>query len=158
MVNSSGDAGLMLTLLSRLGDSERIGAAQAERSHLESSIRHFRCDLDFTTLRRGSPHSLVCTKNQASYERRALQRKDDLEALARQLVVRRMTTLPSRIRVIGCMRLVLDDVDESYQEVSAVRVPSGTGNNIPWFAVGCQELQRADFPRGARAQMVEHCM
>jgi hypothetical protein len=57
-------------------------AAQAERSHLESSIRHYRCDLDFTTLRRGSPHSLVCTKNQASYERRALQRKDDLEVLA----------------------------------------------------------------------------
>jgi hypothetical protein len=57
-------------------------AVQAERSHLESSIRHYRCDLDFTTLRRGSPHSLVCTKNQASYERRALQRKDDLEVVA----------------------------------------------------------------------------
>jgi hypothetical protein len=57
-------------------------AAQAERSHLESSIRHHRCDLDFTTLRRDSPHSLVCTKNQASYERRGLQRKEDLEVLA----------------------------------------------------------------------------
>jgi hypothetical protein len=57
-------------------------AIQAERSHLESSIRHYRCDLDFTTLRRGSPHSLVCIKSQASYERRALQRKDDLEVLA----------------------------------------------------------------------------
>ena len=57
-------------------------AVQAERSHLESSIRHYRCDLDFTTLRRGSPRSLVCTKNQASYERSALQRKDDLEVVA----------------------------------------------------------------------------
>ncbi len=33
-------------------------AAQPQRSHLEHSIRDSRCDLDFTTLRRGSPHSL----------------------------------------------------------------------------------------------------
>lgn len=57
-------------------------AAQAERRHLEHSIRDSRCDLDFTTLRRGSPHSLVCTKNQSSYERRVLERKSDLEVLA----------------------------------------------------------------------------
>ena len=57
-------------------------AAQAERRHLEHSIRDSRCDLDFTTLRRGSPHSLVCTKNQSSHERRVLQRKGDLEVLA----------------------------------------------------------------------------
>ena len=58
-------------------------AAQPHRSHLEHSIRDSRCDLDFTTLRRGSPHSLVCTKNQASYEKRAVQRKNDFEVLTR---------------------------------------------------------------------------
>jgi hypothetical protein len=30
------------------------------------------------TERRGSPHTLVCTKNQASYERHVAQRKQDL--------------------------------------------------------------------------------
>jgi len=42
-----------------------------------------RCDLDLTTDERGRPYTLVCTKNQASYDRRAKQRKQDLEDLAR---------------------------------------------------------------------------
>jgi predicted 2-oxoglutarate/Fe(II)-dependent dioxygenase YbiX len=58
-------------------------AVQTDRSHLENTIAHSNCDLDLETLRRGSPHSLVCTKNQASYERRAQQRKKDLADLAR---------------------------------------------------------------------------
>ena len=60
-----------------------LKAPQADRSHVEDTIRNSGCDLDFTTLRRSSPHSLVCTKNQASYERRAVQRKKDLEDLAK---------------------------------------------------------------------------
>jgi hypothetical protein len=56
--------------------------AEPNRRHLEATIRQARCDLDVTTERRGSPHSLVCTKNQASYERRKKQRKSDLENLA----------------------------------------------------------------------------
>jgi len=35
------------------------------------------------TDRRGRPYSLVCTKNQASYDRRAHQRQQDLAHLAR---------------------------------------------------------------------------
>ena len=31
-----------------------------------------------TTERRGSPHRLICTKNQASYDRRQVQRTNDL--------------------------------------------------------------------------------
>ncbi|MDQ0393162.1 2OG-Fe(II) oxygenase [Labrys monachus] len=57
-------------------------AVQADRSHVESTIREGRYDVDVTTLRQGSPHTLVCTKNQASYERRVLQRKKDLVDLA----------------------------------------------------------------------------
>jgi hypothetical protein len=34
------------------------------------------------TDRHGRPFSLICTKNQASYERRVKQRKSDLESLA----------------------------------------------------------------------------
>jgi hypothetical protein len=54
-------------------------AAEAKRHHLEQIIRQDRCDLDLATERRGSPHRLVCTKNQAGYERGARQRKADLE-------------------------------------------------------------------------------
>lgn len=59
-------------------------AIQAQRLHVEGSIRHDHCDLDCMTLRRGSPHSLVCTKNQASYEARVKQRAQD-QAYAGQL-------------------------------------------------------------------------
>ena len=70
-----------------LADPERktwvLKAAEAERSHVEGTIKQAHCDVDVTTDRRGRPYSLVCTKNQASYERRARQRKKDLENLAR---------------------------------------------------------------------------
>jgi predicted 2-oxoglutarate/Fe(II)-dependent dioxygenase YbiX len=69
-----------------LADSERqtwiLKAAEAERRHVEDSIRRAQADLDLTTDRRGRPYSLVCTKNQASYERQARQRRQDLKDLA----------------------------------------------------------------------------
>lgn len=58
-------------------------AAQTYRSHVEDSIRNHRCDVDCETRRQGSPHGLLCTKNQASYELRRTQRQHDLEAQAR---------------------------------------------------------------------------
>lgn len=58
-------------------------AVQADRSHVEGTIRSSNSDLDTSTLRRGSPHTLVCTKTQASYQRRVRQRHDDLKNLAR---------------------------------------------------------------------------
>jgi hypothetical protein len=58
-------------------------AAQAERSHVEASIRLSGCDVDFVTEQRGRPYSLVCTKNQASYDNRVRQRKKDVDDLAR---------------------------------------------------------------------------
>ena len=57
----------------------RLKAIQDRRSHVEQSVRSAPCDLDLTTERRGSPHTLVATKNQASYERRAKQRRQDLD-------------------------------------------------------------------------------
>jgi hypothetical protein len=39
--------------------------------------------VDFTTEKRGSPHRLVCTKNQAGYLRRCAQRENDLKERAR---------------------------------------------------------------------------
>ncbi len=70
-----------------LADSVRrewaFRAAEPHRRHVEASVRQGGCDLDLTTRKTGSPHSLIATKNQASYERRVVQRKDDLAALAR---------------------------------------------------------------------------
>ena len=57
-------------------------APEAGRRHVEESIRRSGCDLDLATDRRGRPYSLVCTKNQASYDRRAQQRQRDLAHLA----------------------------------------------------------------------------
>jgi hypothetical protein len=54
-------------------------AAQKQRSHVEHSIRRDQCDVSQETERRGSPHALVCTKNQASFERRVAQRQKDLQ-------------------------------------------------------------------------------
>jgi hypothetical protein len=56
---------------------------------VESTILNSKCDLDTETLRRGSPHTLICTKNQKSYEARAQQRKEDLAKLAQLEVHRR---------------------------------------------------------------------
>lgn len=70
-----------------LGDPGRqswtFKAAEAKRRHLEEAIRRGHCDLDLATEKRGSPHGLVCTKNQASYQRRARERKLDLDNLDR---------------------------------------------------------------------------
>lgn len=57
----------------------RLKAAQDRRTHVEHGVRSAACDLDLRTERRGSPHTLVATKNQASYEQRAKQRRQDLE-------------------------------------------------------------------------------
>jgi len=60
-----------------------LKAAEMTRRHVEESIRRGACDLDCKTERRGRPYSLECTKNQATYERRARQREKDLANQAR---------------------------------------------------------------------------
>ncbi len=60
----------------------RFKAAELVRKHVLSSIRGAGSDVDSVTDKTGSPHALVCTKNQASYERRVLQRQRDLADLA----------------------------------------------------------------------------
>ncbi len=58
----------------------RFQAAEAHRRHVEESIRKHTCDVNQETDRRSRPaHTLVCTKNQASYDRRVAQRKKDLQ-------------------------------------------------------------------------------
>jgi hypothetical protein len=60
----------------------RLKAALDRRTHVEQNVRSAACDLDLATERRGIPHTLVATKNQASYERRAKRRRQDLEHMS----------------------------------------------------------------------------
>jgi hypothetical protein len=57
-------------------------AAAVHRSPAMASIQSGGCDVDCVTERRGGLHSLMCTKNRNSYDRRVSQRKQDLEDLA----------------------------------------------------------------------------
>jgi hypothetical protein len=57
-------------------------AGESDRRHVEETVRRDGCDVDCATDKRGRPYSLVCTKNQASYDRRVAQRERDLEDLA----------------------------------------------------------------------------
>jgi hypothetical protein len=69
------DLGFFLLDPSRL--EWTLKAAADRRGHVEGSVRTDPCDIDLTTLRRGSPHTLIATKNQASYRRRVAQRRND---------------------------------------------------------------------------------
>ena len=68
-----------------LDDSEsktwHFKAAEADRAHLQDTIRQAHCDVDVATDKRGRPYTLICVKNQASYDRRLTQRKQDLADL-----------------------------------------------------------------------------
>jgi hypothetical protein len=71
------------TQLSRFLADPRQGvwafrAAAADRTHVEATIRAAQCDVDTGTDKRGRPYSLICTKNQASYQRRVAERRQDL--------------------------------------------------------------------------------
>ncbi len=59
-----------------------LRAAESARVHLEQTINAARCDVDVKTERKGRPYSLIVTKNQASYDRRVAQRKEDHENIS----------------------------------------------------------------------------
>lgn len=60
----------------------RLKAIEMRRRHVEQSVKDTACDVDLSTVTRGSPYTLVAVKNQASYLRRARQRQQDLEHVA----------------------------------------------------------------------------
>ena len=69
-------------LLARSG--ARVGRfplRKDRRQHLHRIIDGRKCDCTHVTERKGSPQTLVCTKTQASYERRLEQFHSDLESL-----------------------------------------------------------------------------
>lgn len=61
----------------------RLTAVQNRRTHVEDKIEWAEADLKCTTLRQGSPHTLICTKTIASYELGAKRYLRDLKCLER---------------------------------------------------------------------------
>ncbi len=60
----------------------RLRANESRRKHLEHEVRRHKCDLNLKTERRGSPHTLVCTKNKASYHAAVKTYHEDQQHLA----------------------------------------------------------------------------
>ena len=56
----------------------RFRMRQDLRLHVESTIKIGKLDIDCETERRGSPHTLICTKNRATHERRCAQYAEDI--------------------------------------------------------------------------------
>jgi hypothetical protein len=66
-----GDCAELRRFLEDAGESvHRFAIRQDRRNHLEQQIREHKLDVDCATIRRSSPHVLVCTKNDASYQTR----------------------------------------------------------------------------------------
>ena len=61
----------------RTAEEHRFKAVQAARTSLEFQINHHKLDIKFHTERKGSPHTLVCLKTDASYKRAVQRRKED---------------------------------------------------------------------------------
>jgi len=61
----------------------RFKAAENRREHITQTISRRLCDVDQKTEKLSRPYSLICTKNQASYQGRVAQRQKDLGILAR---------------------------------------------------------------------------
>ena len=61
----------------------RFKAAEPRRNHVQHAIDMNKCDVDYVTEKKNRPYSLICTKNQASYQRRVEQSQSDQDALAR---------------------------------------------------------------------------
>jgi hypothetical protein len=57
----------------------RFRMRQDKRDHLEKQMQRHQSDVTRTTDRKGSPHTLVCVKNQASYERAKQQQVLDIQ-------------------------------------------------------------------------------
>jgi len=90
-------AALSRFLASPMTETWTLKAAERVRDHVEGEIKAAHADLELRTERRGSPHSLICRKNRASYERRAAQRRQDLADIAILRATRRRA-MASEIR------------------------------------------------------------
>ena len=60
----------------------RFRVREDRRQHLANIIHQSHCDLDLKTERQGTPYTLVCTKNEASFQAKSKKFHQDQEHLA----------------------------------------------------------------------------
>ncbi len=61
----------------------RFPLAKARRQHLHRFIETHHLDMDHVTEHKGSPHTLVCTKNRATYKKACARHKKDIALMKR---------------------------------------------------------------------------
>ena len=105
----------------------RFSMGQDRRNHLEEKIRQHKCDLDTTTERTRSPHTLVCTKNKASYQAELKTYRQDQQSLASVIAI--LESLPPAM------------TSKSRQGESKPKSKTGRGESKP------KRKQRADRGR-----------
>jgi hypothetical protein len=77
-----GDCAELTRFLEDLRESShRFSVRQDRRDHLKQKIHAHKCDLDLKTEERGSPYTLVCTKNTASFQERLKKYHQDQKHL-----------------------------------------------------------------------------
>ncbi len=64
-------------------ERHEIKRPQDERLRVESYVKRYQLDVDLETVRKGTPHTLVCQKNDQSYQRALRQRTADERLLAK---------------------------------------------------------------------------
>ena len=73
---------LQAFMLDPTAQIHRFRVRQDRRSHLEQQITHRSLDMAYVTDRKGTPQTLVCTKNHRTYQLRCRQYTQDITALA----------------------------------------------------------------------------
>ena len=68
--------------LDAVAQTHRFRVRKERRQHLHGQIEQHRLDMTHITDRKGSPQTLVCTKDRRSYQRRCNQYRNDIAALA----------------------------------------------------------------------------
>ncbi len=66
---------------------KRFKVAKDFRKHIHRMIEELRLDIDHETERKGSPYTLVCVKNRASYKRRLDEYAEDVRYIGRLLTL-----------------------------------------------------------------------
>ena len=93
-------------VLDPVEQSHRFRVRKDRRQHLHQQIENHGLDMTHVTDRKGSPQTLVCTKDRRSYQRRCEQYRQDIAALARlaELAAKSCAGNPAVLKHIAAAR------------------------------------------------------
>ena len=91
----------------------RIAARQDIRSHISDQVRRSGIDIEFRTEKKGSPHTLVCSKTRGTFNNRMKQYAEDVKEMRRLLSVAEMVSNSSA--TISELRMAVE-ADRPFRE------------------------------------------